>query len=329
MLLFYKENPDYQNLVTFVDKLKKILDEVNQKNAQQSSLNLFFSLKDKIKWTHCEYDLMASKAIVVFHGKVNWSFTSSDGDRETSGNYLFMMNSLILACTEEKGRNYTELETLFVDSTTLKDTDSKKNELTLRAKTRKGNAPPSSVGTLVIQSADYLSLMNYKRFFDDCREKVPQFPLIPVGKGATPVTILGKTRSGKGSDLASATPPTPSALEVTIPIKSVKNSEPLTSHPKKVRSVKRLEIDAAIELFFQKESAPVEQILVSPSQNGTPKKRRADSGRESNAELLEEEDNVASDGVRSFLVNLSGGSGSGSGSSGKGKKYRRSTYSLK
>lgn len=317
--------------MTFVDKLKKILDEVNQKNAQQSSLNLFFSLKDKIKWTHCEYDLMASKAIVVFHGKVNWSFTSSDGDRETSGNYLFMMNSLILACTEEKGRNYTELETLFVDSTALKDTDSKKNELTLRAKTRKGNAPPSSVGTLVIQSADYLSLMNYKRFFDDCKEKIPQFPLIPAGKGATPVTILGKTRSAKSSDLTSATSPSPSGLEVAIPLKNARTSESVTSHPKKIRSVKRLEIDAAIELFFQKEAAPVNQMLVSVSQSGTPKKKRPDSGRESNAEPPEEEDTSTSDGVRTFFVNLNGssGSGSGSGSSGKGKKNRRSTYSLK
>lgn len=320
-------------MVTFVDKLKKILDEINQKNAQQSSINLFFTLKDKIKWTHCEYDLMSSKSIVVFHGKVNWSFTSSDGETETSGNYLFMMNTLILACVEEKGRNYTELETLFVDSTSLKDTDSKKNELTLRAKTRKGNTPPSSVGTLVIQSADYLSLMNYKRFFDDCKEKIPQYPLIPVGKGATPI-ILGKNRSAKGSDVTSVTPPPTSVSgdELETPLKNSKNSETM-SHPKKIRKAKTLGISNAVELYYQKESAPVAQVFISVSQNATPvKKKRSDSTRESNADSVEvrsadDDDNSVGENTHTISINVMGSSNSSSSS--RSKKNRRSTYSLK
>lgn len=318
------------------------MDEVNQKNAQQSSLDLFFSLKDKIKWTHCEYDLMASKAIVVFHGKVNWSFTSTDGDRETSGNYLFMLNSIIMACSEEKGRNYTEHETLFVDSTTLKDTDSKKNELTLRAKPRKGNVI-SSVGTLVIQSADYLSLMNYKRFFDDCKEKVPQFPLIPAGKGATPIVILGKSRSAKSSDTASVTPPPPlstsshlgeeAAIEPISP-KGSRNGECMTSHRKKIRKVKKPEINSAIELFFQKEAAPVTQAFVPVLQNGTPKKKRGESGKESNADSADSRSaDEDSETPRMFSLNLNGSSGGSSGgglgSSSRSKKSRRSTASLK
>lgn len=279
-------------MVVFVDKLKSILDEVNKKNAQQSSINLFFTLKDKFKWTHCEYDLMASKTIVFFHGKVNWTFKPSSSSvaststpSETSGNYLFMTNSLILACAEEKGRSYTELETLYVDSTTLRDADSKKNELTLKARPRKGESPPASVGTLVIQSTDYLSLMNYKRFFDDCKESVPQHPLIPVGKGATPV-VLGApqppphpphspSKGTRSFTIASieCPPPLPpvktAAAAQNTAVNGGSGNGSVTPHPKKVRTARGLGVEDAVELFYRKEDAPASQVFVSVAQNGS------------------------------------------------------------
>ncbi|KAH3744399.1 calmodulin-binding protein [Pelomyxa schiedti] len=96
------DHQDYNDLLLAEAEMKKVLISINSSKRNQLTVSLLSQLQPNLTWSNLAYDLVASKAQLIFESKVKCYVSKNGEERKANTGYLF--DFFILVCHHRSGK---------------------------------------------------------------------------------------------------------------------------------------------------------------------------------------------------------------------------------
>ncbi|KAH3760225.1 calmodulin-binding protein [Pelomyxa schiedti] len=112
------DHPDYTNLVEASEKMKKVLDDINEATKAHQTRTTILALQPNISWINTVgYDLLNSKLTLLLSDKIKFNLSAPEED-DQRGNMVYLFDICMLLTHHRSGK-WQEIATLMLQDCSL------------------------------------------------------------------------------------------------------------------------------------------------------------------------------------------------------------------